>query len=529
MSFPPIVQRELRAAARRKSTFRVRWWAALIAMVMSLVSLAAVSISRGSGNLGAPVFSLVTWYAFGLCLLAGTVLTADAVSAEKRDGTLGLLFLTNLKGYDVVLGKFFARSLNAFYGLLALLPVIGLPVLLGGVTGAEFWRAALALANALFFSLAAGICISAFMRDSARAMGNTLGLLLLFAVGVPALIDWAAPTRYSAPVSALGWISPFYPFSHAAGFLSSSRARVFWGSLLGSQMAGWALLALASLALPRTWQKPPVVPSRGTRLRNWERRGQSPGGGSLPRRERLSENPVLWLSSGEIGTPWDAWAIALVWGALVATTGLMAPGPKGPSILGGYGAVPFGFLLKVLFAFRACRFFAEGRRTGALELLLCTPLTDREILRGHLMALWRAFRWPLGVFFAFLFAPTGAQITAAIWYRSFADALPSAYDVFAKGFYSARLVADLVALCWFGTGLALTTKKPAFAPALTILFVLVLPAPLCWLDFVADLVLIAWGLGRAQQDLRRLLVQQYQAPVSSPPPPPIAAPPLVLG
>ena len=29
--------------------------------------------------------------------------TADSLSAEKREGTLGLLFLTDLRGYDVVL------------------------------------------------------------------------------------------------------------------------------------------------------------------------------------------------------------------------------------------------------------------------------------------------------------------------------------------------------------------------------------------------------------------------------------------
>ena len=63
---------------------------------------------------------------------------------------MGLLFLTDLKGYDVVLGKFIARSLPALYGLLALLPLIGIPLLLGGVTGSEFWRMALALVNALF-------------------------------------------------------------------------------------------------------------------------------------------------------------------------------------------------------------------------------------------------------------------------------------------------------------------------------------------------------------------------------------------
>src|SRR5215469_11630653 len=106
------------------------------------------------------MFSVLTFYAFGLCLLAGVFFTAHSLTEEKREGTLGLLFLTDLKGYDVVLGKFAAVSLNAFYALLALMPMTALPLLLGGVTGAEFWRMALALINALFFSLAAGICVS---------------------------------------------------------------------------------------------------------------------------------------------------------------------------------------------------------------------------------------------------------------------------------------------------------------------------------------------------------------------------------
>ena len=97
-----------------------------------------------------------------------------AFAREKREDTLGLLFLTDLKGYDVALGKFLGRSLNALYGLLALLPVLGLPLLLGGVTGREFWRMALALVNALLFSLALGLAVSAVARDSQRAMGCTV-------------------------------------------------------------------------------------------------------------------------------------------------------------------------------------------------------------------------------------------------------------------------------------------------------------------------------------------------------------------
>ena len=48
---------------------------------------------------------------------AGLLGTADCVSSEKRDGTLGLLFLTDLKGYDVICGKLAANSVSVLYGL----------------------------------------------------------------------------------------------------------------------------------------------------------------------------------------------------------------------------------------------------------------------------------------------------------------------------------------------------------------------------------------------------------------------------
>lgn len=135
MTFLPIVDRELRVAARRKSTYRMRTWTVVVALVVGCFSLFPVMMMRGPGSVGKPFYTTLTGFAFGLCLLAGVLLTADCLSEEKRDGTLGFLFLTDLKGYDVVLGKFMAMSLNAFYGLLAVLPLTGLSLLLGGLTG----------------------------------------------------------------------------------------------------------------------------------------------------------------------------------------------------------------------------------------------------------------------------------------------------------------------------------------------------------------------------------------------------------
>src|SRR5439155_22138982 len=212
-----------------------------------------VWLTRGRANLGNPLFTRLTDYTFGLCLLAGVFLAADCLSEEKREGTLGLLFLTDLKGYDVVLGKFIARSLPALYGLLALLPLIGIPLLLGGVTGSEFWRMALALLNALFFSLAAGLWISALSRDSQRALAGTFGLLLLLVAAVP-LLAWAGPrVRLTGVWSFLTWGNPFFPFSYAQERVYAGNGQRFWAALLTSNSLGWLFVALASWLLPRRW------------------------------------------------------------------------------------------------------------------------------------------------------------------------------------------------------------------------------------------------------------------------------------
>jgi len=50
------------------------------------------------------ILIVIAGFAFFFCNLAGVRLTADTLSEEKRNGTLGLLFLTNLRGLDVVGG-----------------------------------------------------------------------------------------------------------------------------------------------------------------------------------------------------------------------------------------------------------------------------------------------------------------------------------------------------------------------------------------------------------------------------------------
>jgi ABC-type transport system involved in multi-copper enzyme maturation permease subunit len=355
MTFLPIVARELRVAARRRSTYRIRTWTAVIALVAGLFSLLPALLGIRYGSVGKSLYTTLTNGAFLLCLLAGVLLTADCLSEEKREGTLGLLFLTDLKGYDVVLGKFMAMSLNAFFGLLAILPITGVALLLGGLTGGEFWRMTLALVNTLFFSLAAGICVSAFGRDAQRVMGGTLGLVILLAGVLPTLAKLGAVWRIPNAGLRLAWISPYYPFAQALEPMYLGQPGKYWGALLASQLFGWLLLGLASRALPHRWQERAAAGESGGGVGRWfQRRRARPAERAKAREKLLPVNPVLWLMSSEPGLGRIAWVIVCVWGAVVLLVTLFWPNAEGALALSMYGVRPFGFLLKWLFALQAC-------------------------------------------------------------------------------------------------------------------------------------------------------------------------------
>src|SRR5215467_14006947 len=168
MIFLPIVERELRVAARRHSTYWVRLGVAVLAMIVAGV-IGIFSYANGLSairpSLGKDIFAGLGLLALGYGLLSGRRSTADCLSEEKREGTLGLLFLTDLKGYDVVLGKLAATSLNSFFCLLAIFPILAVPLLMGGITNGEFWRMVLVLVNTFLLSLAVGIFSSALSQN----------------------------------------------------------------------------------------------------------------------------------------------------------------------------------------------------------------------------------------------------------------------------------------------------------------------------------------------------------------------------
>src|SRR3954462_5762108 len=105
MTFLPIVERELRIESRDRKTYLTRTMAALGAIIFGAYLLATMQLMGGRAMGGKAVFSTLTQLCFYGCLITGDTYRGASISSEKPEATLGLLFLTDLDGYDIIFGK----------------------------------------------------------------------------------------------------------------------------------------------------------------------------------------------------------------------------------------------------------------------------------------------------------------------------------------------------------------------------------------------------------------------------------------
>src|SRR5215831_16942286 len=99
-----------------------------------------------------------------LLLFFAALSAASAITQEKDRRTFVLLLITDLRNYEIVLGKLLGSLLQILVLLAGMVPVLAILLLLGGVTPVQVAEAFLVLTAA---ALAAGSlgCLVALWRD----------------------------------------------------------------------------------------------------------------------------------------------------------------------------------------------------------------------------------------------------------------------------------------------------------------------------------------------------------------------------
>lgn len=466
----PIVVRELSVAARKASTYQMRLGGVLAAIAFGTYEMYVFRATLG-GTGGGSLFKTFAIVLLVYCVIVAMRNSIDSVCREKREGTLGLLFLTDLRSYDVVLGKLFAIGLHSFYGFLGAFPILGVSLLLGGVTGTEFFRTSLAILNVLFVVHAIGLACSTFCREARHSYLLATGIsTLLF--GVPYGLKLILDRHGWFYAGEMAWIfSPLYSFFNTI----PKGADFFWNSLLQAHALGWLFLGASCLYLPRSWQEGSDrwLVHVFERFKLWchgthEQRKSF-------RARVIDTNPFYWLVSRSRVVPYFVWGLivcfALAWVVIYFGArhwlGVYWNSARIPILLGTICLLHT--LLKIWIASESIRHLELQRRGGFLELLLtCTPLQVPEIIHGHWMALQRQFFGP--VIFVLL---VDAGILLA--YNDSSDRLIPA----AMLSLMVMLCADCVAIGWVGMWMGLSTERAGFAFGKTFWRILVFP----WLAF----------------------------------------------
>jgi hypothetical protein len=506
-ALPPLVERELRAGARRPLFFWLRGLLALAAgfqgyellgrFVMAPPPAPGMPWTGPSGIFinGATLLHQMSWLLF-LATLLMSLVSADSITRERREGTLGLLLLTDLTPREIVWGKMLSCGLTTFLVLLGSLPALMFPVLAGGVTGSEAALTGLGLLNTLFVVLAAGLWMSTVFHERRYAVPATLGLVAALAFG-PEVLGGSYFGAGAVPLSRLfglaGWMTAAqmaFPFK---------LLFVVWFIVMNA--AGWLFLWRAGATLAASWQDQPhkqVHEPEPTEA--WPSQAPAPPlvEGAAPTLEPATALArASWLTDPR---PWDAdpirwrverlgsvegllWlAVALNFLAQFGTLGSILTFGAGPADT--WGLLSFVGMAVILFsggliAWAGARFFQDSRQQQDLELLLTTPLGSRHILGGQWRVLRRALTWPLGVVLV-VALPAGISLLYNYvngYHREF-------WTLLQPFLIAVNLVLEAMALCWVGMRFGLHGRNAITAVAGTVALVQLLPlalsVPLMW-------------------------------------------------
>lgn len=492
----PVVERELRVASRRAFTYYGR----LLAVGVGGLFLGSFFWSGSQippAQMSSIIFSMLSYLSLIYCLFIGARASADALSEEKREGTLGLLFLTDLKGHDIVFGKLTANTVNLFYGVLAVAPLMAIPLLLGGITGGQYARAVLVLLNALWLATSAGLWVSARSENEQRAFWTAVAMLFGICVG-PIIPSFFLPSGYvPGGLASLG--SPIAGIQLAGAGLYATRPGDFWICFALGHALGWLGLIQASRGLLSYWQTGGDAAVKPGVLQWWERvsvtkKRRSP----QTRTAWLETNPILWLVNRHHRD--RAWygAIGLVWvicGLVVLglRVSVAARTPAGPGLFLQM-IQPIRSLLTlvllIVMATLASGFFAEARRNGGLELLLTTPVRRFALIAAQRQACYRQLLFLLLLIVpwtaTFCYGLVAQNSTGMMTFPGGAQMDFKTYFMIQSFVEMLSFAGSLFALTWVGMWVGMLGKKPAQAATITFVLICIAPwlmvMPLAWLS-----------------------------------------------
>jgi ABC-type transport system involved in multi-copper enzyme maturation permease subunit len=394
----PIFQRECLTLPRRprhyvmRTTYLGGLWVLGLTAWQVLVGWEQTATIGDNARFGLILFEVLGFVQLALLLFFAALSAAGTITQEKDRRTFVLLLLTDLRNYEIVLGKLLGSLLQIALFLVGMVPVFMFLVLLGGVSGEQVIGAALVLASTAFAAGSLGGLVALWRDKTFQALALTTLFLVLYLCLVHALS--ALPLLSGAvPAAAIEqwqtWLEPFLAYQAVVEPATNEQVLApALGFALAMVILSVLLNGLAILRL-RVWNPSGEAIVQREQPEEEEARDRAKAHAAPGQARRVWANPILWR---EIATRAYGRRPLLVKLAYFLVLGLVCYYAFAPlSTTAGHvewaaarGLVIVSILSLLLVCSQAVTAITSERDTGALDLLLVTDLTPREFIFGKI-------------------------------------------------------------------------------------------------------------------------------------------------
>lgn len=407
----PIFAREFVTVPRRPRHYAVR---AAYAGLLWILGLTAWQVTVGwsqtatlgdNARFGVLLFQVFTIVQIALLPFLAGLAAASAVSQEKDRRTFILLLLSDLRSYEIVLGKLLGALLQIGLLILAAVPVLAIMVLLGGVTPHQVAQAVLILAATALAAGSLGNLVALWRERTFQSLALTVLFLVLYVCAVRALPTLAGlipgSTGLRAEAVATSWqvrLDPLLALESVLGEGGGGSGSVhpaygFAGMMfaLSALLNAWAIVRL------RVWNPSgePIMQRERPEDEDIDRAKAHAAPGAL---RRVWANPILWREVRTRAYGRRPLMVKLAYAVVLALICYYALAPLATAagrhaahqgLIPGAarGLVPVAILSLLLLSAQAVTAITSERDTGALDLLLVTDLTPQEFIFGKLLGI----------------------------------------------------------------------------------------------------------------------------------------------
>jgi len=393
----PLLLRDLLTLPRHPRHFGLR--AGYVAMLCVLIytgaqTAAGLSPMRSLGDIahfGTSIFGVICLFQMALVLGASLLLSAGNVAQEKDRRTLILLLMTDLRAYELVIGKSLASVLPVIALLVVSLPVLCCLRMLGGITLSQIlWVEILCLLTCLTAS-AWGTLVAYWREKTFQILAITILGAGLFIGLTETLAGIAGP--YSVMGRIAGACDPFralHAILHPLTLDTSLGAPHVqaWGTVqaLGILAIG---MWIFTCVMVRVWN-----PSRAMYIQADETPATDENKAPTTVRTQVRpvwSQPILWreICTQAYGRKVGLIKVAYVIFAAFCVLWLSQLPEDAPMVFGAISGSGLVFVLLslatlILVNAQSVTSLTSERDGQTLELLLVTEITPSEFVYGKL-------------------------------------------------------------------------------------------------------------------------------------------------